>query len=406
MRKIIPFIIVIGLIGATIFIVAQRGQSGNRHTEQAVEQPPTTRTEEIVITEGDTFSTLFDDTTVGAGTVQQWITATADIYDVAKIRQGQTVTLVYDIATDQLQQLVYPINTEEELIITAQVTTAEDGTAQTTWAAERVAIDYEVRVKEVSGTIDSSLYVAALAQGIDERAVIAFGNVFEWEIDFAWQVRQGDQFTFIYEERYRDGQYIMPGAVIAGKFVNAGQSYYAFGYTDATGEAGYYDEAGESIEKVFLKAPLAFKYISSGYTTGRRYVSAFNVSTGHRAIDYAAATGTPVRSVGNGTVTFAGWNGPYGNMISVRHNSTYQTNYAHLSRINVRYGQQVSQSDVIGLVGSTGFSTGPHLHYEMVKNGVKINPLTEELPSSEGLAAEQVDDYLAFIAPLKERLDR
>ena len=155
-----------------------------------------------------------------------------------------------------------------------------------------------------------------------------------------------------------------------------------------------------------MKAPVEFKYISSGFTTGRRYVEAFNVSTGHRAIDYAATAGTPIRSVGDGTVSFSGWNGAYGNMVKVHHNGTYSTNYGHMSKIAVRNGTKVKQGDIIGYVGSTGFSTGPHLHYEMVKNGVKINPLNEVLPPGEALTGESLIKFQEQLKLLKEELDK
>jgi len=155
---------------------------------------------------------------------------------------------------------------------------------------------------------------------------------------------------------------------------------------------------------MFLKAPLSFKYISSGFTTGQRYVAAFDVSTGHRAIDYAATIGTPIRTVGDGTISFAGWNGPYGYMVKVRHNSTYSTNYAHMSKMAVRTGEKVKQGDVIGYVGSTGFSTGPHLHYEMVKNGVKINPLNEVLPPGKPIKEENKERFFNSIKEYQERI--
>ena len=249
------------------------------------------------------------------------------------------------------------------------------------------------------------MYESALAQNIDERAVIGFADAFQWTIDFAWEVRQGDTYKFIYEERYLDGEYIMPGQILAGKFVNAGKDLYAFYYQETAENFGYFDEAGNSAERTFLKAPLAFKYITSGFTTGSRYIAAFNIAPGHRAIDYAATFGTPVRAVGDGTVIFAGWDGSYGYKISVRHNATYTTNYAHLSKFAIKSGQKVSQGQTIGYVGSTGLSTGPHLHYELVKNGTKINPLTEVFPPKEGIKEENKPAYLAVTKDLKEKLD-
>ena len=222
-------------------------------------------------------------------------------------------------------------------------------------------------------------------------------------------IRTGDYFKFIYEERYLDGEYVMPGDILVAKFINDGREYKAY-YLDRAqldennSVGGYYNENGESMQKIFLKAPVSYKYISSGFTTGLRYVQAFDVSTKHRAIDYAAPYGTPIKAVGDGTVVHASWNGGYGNFISIRHNSTYTTNYAHLSKYAVSYGQKVVQGQTIGYVGSTGFSTGPHVHYEMVKHGTKINPQTEDFPSTDGVAEEDQEAFNKIIEKYKEQL--
>lgn len=392
-------ICIIVLSGATFFIW-QKNADGNTFSnlndiEATIESAPTTYTKKVEIAEGSTFSVTMANASVSPATSQAIFTAAEEIYDLSKVRPDRALTLVYDIETDELQQLIYQIDTEEELFVSASTTASS-----TQWFAERIDIPYEVRIKKSTGTIESSMYVAALEADIDERAIIELAEVFQWSVDFALDVRKGDTFEFIYEERYRDGEYVMPGRILAGKYVNAGTPFYAFYFTESEENTGYFDENGNSVQKMFLKAPVAYKYISSGFTTGRRYVQAFNVSTGHRAIDYAASSGTPIRSVGDGTVTYAGWNGPYGNFVTIRHNGTYSTNYAHQSRIAVRVGQKVKQGDTIGYVGSTGFSTGPHLHYEMVKHGTKINPLAEALPPGQEIAEEnksrffdEIQDY-------------
>ncbi|MFA7088388.1 MAG: peptidoglycan DD-metalloendopeptidase family protein, partial [Patescibacteria group bacterium] len=274
------------------------------------------------------------------------------------------------------------------------------------YTATIMPIPYETRIVSKKGNISSSLYEAALEKEIDERAIIALADAFQWSIDFAMDPRVGDTFKFIYEEKYLDDEYIRPGKILAGKYVNSGKEYYVFYFDGEKDNEGYFDEEGNSVQKLFLKAPVAFKYISSGFTTGLRYVEAFNVSTGHRAIDYAAPSGTPIRSVGDGTITMAGWNGSYGYMVSVRHNGTYSTNYAHMSKMAVKKGAKVKQGDIIGYVGSTGFSTGPHLHYEMVKNGIKINPLTEVLPPGKSLNEEIKIIFLEKIKEYKEDLNK
>ncbi len=342
-----------------------------------------------------TFVALLEEEGVPVETALAIYDASKDIYDLAQIRAGKTIDLQTPKGSGGVSRLVYAIDTEDEL----HVESTDEG-----WTAERLNIPYEVRTRTVEGTVESSLYASALAQGIDERAVIAMADVFQWDIDFAQDVRVGDTYKFIYEERWRDGKYAMPGSVMAAKYVNDGTEKTAFLFRGADGEEGYFDKDGRTLKRPFLKAPVAFKYITSGFTTGRRYVAAFNTSTGHRAIDYAASTGTPVRTVGDGTVVSAGWNGPYGNFISIRHNGTFTTNYAHLSRILVKRGQKVTQSDIIGKVGSTGFSTGPHLHYEMVKNGVKINPLKEKFEAGEPIGEADKPAFSETVAKWEGQL--
>ncbi len=354
-------------------------------------------TEKVTVGSGDTYGIVMERAGVNPTDSTAIFVATEGVYDLTSIRLDRTIDLTYGRDSGQLEKLTYQIDSEEVLTVKR----AADAVG---WQAARKPIAYKTSVRAVAGEIESSLYVSGLKQDLDERAIIALADVFQWTIDFVMDVRKGDTYKFIFEERYLDGKYVMPGAVLAAKYVNAGQEHYAFRFTDSSGETGYYDETGESVQRQFLRAPAAFKYISSGFTTGRRYVSAFNVSTGHRAIDYAAPTGTPIRSVGAGTVVRAGWNGPYGNFVSIRHNSTYTTNYAHMSRIMVSYGQKVSQGQTIGLVGSTGFSTGPHLHYEMVKWGTKINPLLEEFPPVKPVADQDRKRYLDEIAPYLEQL--
>jgi murein DD-endopeptidase MepM/ murein hydrolase activator NlpD len=350
----------------------------------APDAAPADRVDTIDIPPQATFGELMTGAGVSAGDAAAIYAASKDVYDLATIHAGKKIDLHHDLASGALTELVYALNGDQELHVRK---------AGEAWAATKETIKYEVKLKSAKGTIASSLYAAGMDQGLDEGAIVALADVFQWTVDFSQDVRVGDTFSFTYEERYRDGKYVMPGDILAAEYVNAGVAHRAYHYTDASGEGGYYDENGNSLRKMFLKAPVAFKYITSGYTTGRRYVSAFNVSTGHRAIDYAAKIGTPIRATADGVVAFAGWDGPYGNKISIRHNSTYSTNYCHQSKFAVKKGQHVVQGQIIGYVGTTGFSTGPHLHYEMVKNGVKINPLKEVFPGTDPI---KEGDKIAF----------
>jgi murein DD-endopeptidase MepM/ murein hydrolase activator NlpD len=363
-------------------------------SEPAAPKAPERPVDRIEIPPQATFSVLMEDAGVSGADTAAIYAAAKEAYDLASIRAGRTIDLYRDAPGGPYVELVYAIDGEEELRV------RKEGE---TWNAAKETIAYDIRLKTVEGKIESSLYAAGLAQGLDERAVIAMAGVFEWTVDFAQDVRVGDTFKFIYEERWRDGAYVMPGNVIAAEYVNDGTTYRGYRFVDSKGTEGYYDEKGMSLKRMFLKAPLAFKYITSGFTTGRRYVAAFNTSTGHRAIDYAASAGTPIRSTADGVVSFSGWDGPYGNKVSVRHNGTYSTNYAHMSKIAVKRGAKVSQGQVIGYVGSTGFSTGPHLHYEMVKNGVKINPMRETFPGTDPVSESE---KAAFEAVVKEWQDK
>ena len=352
--------------------------------------------EKIEILAGDTFGQVAERATLSAKEATTIYEAAKEVYDLAKIKAGAYLELVYDRQTNELLEIVYKIDSEEELVIIVQ--------ADKSFIAQLRPIAYDVEVVHKEAKISDSLYLSALEVGMDEKAIIALAEAFQWSIDFAMDPRVDDTFKVIYEERYLQGEYVRPGKILAARYVNDGTAYELYYFHETDNNEGYFDEEGNSVQKMFLKAPVAFKYISSGFTTGLRYVEAFNVSTGHRAIDYAAPSGTPIRSVGDGTVTFAGWNGPYGYMVSVRHNGTYSTNYAHMSKMAVKKGAKVKQGDVIGYVGSTGFSTGPHLHYEMVRNGVKINPLNEVLPPGKEIGAENKERFLQSITDWQKEL--
>lgn len=406
MKKYFYLVLLIILVGGAF--TANRIFSANQKdvelTEQPVVEVEDPDIEEIVhIESGMTFSDITEMVDLPTSLMQSLYDASKEVYDLVKVRVGRDMVFVFDKDTKELKQLIYPIDTEEEL----HITKSDIGK----WQAERKEIAYETRTKTVEGVIDSSLYESALEQGIDIRAIIDLADVFAWTIDFGMGIRVGDTYKFIYEERYRNGEYVMPGKIIAAKFVNDGkliEGYYFSEGEDEDGNIvdGYYAPDGSSLQKIFLKNPVNFKYISSGFTTGRRYVEAFNVSTGHRAIDYAAAIGTPIRAVGDGTVTFAGWNNQgYGYLTSIRHNSVFSTNYAHQSRMAVSYGQKVTQGQIIGYVGSTGFSTGPHLHFEMVKNGTKINPMTVDIPSDKAVSEDKMEEFKKTLKTWQSKLN-
>ena len=377
-KWLVSGIALIAIIGILLFIESEPKLSfgGNKVV-------PSDTTVKKEIPSGATFSALLRASGIATNTTEALLAAALPVYDVATIKAGKTLDLIFDSTSQNFKGLRYDINTEEQLVIASE-------TSSSSWLAEKIPIEYKVERSSVTGVIEKSLYQTMVDQQIDERLAIELAEVFAWQIDFAGEIQKGDSFKVIYEKRYRDGEYAMPGKIITAAFTNNGEVYQGFYFQGETTEAGYYDENGKSLQKVFLKSPLQYKYISSGYTT-RRFNPILNKYTAHRGIDYAANTGTPAVSVGDGTISQAGWNGDYGLSVTVRHNETYSTVYGHFSSLakGIKRGAKVTQGQVVGYVGSTGLSTGPHLHYEMHKFGSFINPFTEKIP--EGKAVAEVD---------------
>lgn len=255
-----------------------------------------------------------------------------------------------------------------------------------------------------SGTIRSSLFAASDAAGVPDAVAIQIAEVFGGDIDFHRDLRKGDRFSVVYEVLYHEGRAVRSGRVLATEFVNAGKTYQAVWYAGTDSKGGYYTPDGKNLRKAFLRSPLEFSRVSSGF--GMRMHPIMQKWRAHRGIDYAAPSGTRVRSVGDGVVEFAGRQGGYGNMVILRHNGQYSTAYAHLSRIStgLRHGVRVAQGDTIGLVGQTGWATGAHLHYEFRIAGQARNPLTIAMPASLPIAAHEIPAFQRQAAPLAAQL--
>jgi murein DD-endopeptidase MepM/ murein hydrolase activator NlpD len=252
------------------------------------------------------------------------------------------------------------------------------------------------RPKFAHATITSSLFLDGAKQDIPQSTLIELGGLFGWDIDFALDIRQGDEFSLIYEELFLDGERIGFGNILIANFVNRGRELTAIRYEDNKGEAQYYDPSGHSMRKEFLRNPIDFARISSRFNLRRKH-PVLNKFRAHKGTDYAAATGTPIKSTGDGKVIFAGRKGGFGNCVIIQHGSRYQTLYAHLSKFNrkARKGRRVKQGQVIGYVGSTGLATGPHLHFEFRVDGVHRDSLRIKLPKSRSISKDQRKAYKA-----------
>jgi murein DD-endopeptidase MepM/ murein hydrolase activator NlpD len=264
------------------------------------------------------------------------------------------------------------------------------------------------QVKLGSGTIRSSLFAASDEARVPDAIAIQMAEIFAADIDMHRELRRGDTFSVVYESMTADGEPIgwgqATGRVLAAEFVNAGRTHQAVWYRGADGRGAYFDLSGQSKKRAFLASPMEFSRVTSGFAM--RFHPLLKTWRKHNGVDYAAPTGTPVRTVGNGTVDFAGWQNGYGNVVEIRHSNDRSTLYAHLSRIDVKKGQRVDQGARIGAVGSTGWSTGPHLHFEFRVNGDHHDPL-KIAKASEALTlpATARAEFAALAQALQLQLD-
>ena len=244
--------------------------------------------------------------------------------------------------------------------------------------------------------ITSSLFLAGQSAGMEPSLIMELANIFGWDVDFALDIREGDSFSLVYEERYLDGEKLDNGAILAAEFVNQGKKFRAVRYTDLNGNAHFYTPEGDSMRKEFLRTPVDFARISSHFNLKRKHPVLHSIRA-HKGTDYAASKGTPIRSTGDGKVIHAGRKGGYGNAVIVQHGQTYRTLYAHMSKFarGVRAGTRVKQGQVIGYVGSTGLATGPHLHYEFYVNGAVRNPVTVPLPKANAVNRKELARFHA-----------
>ena len=256
------------------------------------------------------------------------------------------------------------------------------------------------------GVIDHSLFVASQRIGLNDEITLRLAQIFQWDIDFVLDIRKGDEFHILYNELYLRDEFIGYGEILAAEFINQGQSYKAARYVDEAGTAGYFSPEGKNMKKAFLRAPVHFSRISSNFNL-KRVHPLWKKAMPHRGIDYAAPTGTPILSAGDGRVTTAGRSRANGNFIVIKHGEQFQTKYLHLSKFarGVRKGQKVSQGQTIGYVGATGWATGPHLHYEFLVNGLHKNPRTVELPDAEPVPEAQLTRFIASVTPALEMLE-
>lgn len=334
----------------------------------------------LKIKSGDTLSALFHRAGFSAQDLANVLAADKD-KNLRKIYPGDTIEF------NSLDGKLNKVRLVRSLLESTVVSRTADGSFKTE-VIKRVP---EAHPAFGAGTITSSLFAAGQNAGLSQGLIMEMASIFGYDIDFALDLREGDQFNVVYEELYLDGKKIGYGNILAANFTNQGKTYTAVRYTDPNNRTSYYRPTGQSLRKAFIRTPVDFARISSHFNLSRKH-PVLNKIRAHKGTDYAAPPGTPIKAAGDGKVIFAGVKGGYGNVVIIQHGQSITTLYAHMQKFakGIRVGTRVEQSQVIGYVGSSGLATGPHLHYEFQVNGAHKNPTTVKLPEAAPVPQQEM----------------
>lgn len=333
--------------------------------------------QELTVRKGDSLAKIFDRAGISASDMNDVLQSGPEAKLLKHIFPGQKLAF----QTNEDGQLI-ALRYEETQLKSTQYSRDEDN-----FVAEKINREPEVRHQFASGSITSSFYKAGLDAGLSDAMILQLADIFGGEIDFVLDLRGSDRFLVMYDEYYLDGKKVGNGPILAASFTNQGDTHQAFRYVYGNGDVGYFTQDGTSMRKTFLRAPLDVLKVSSPFSLSRLH-PLFKTNRPHRGIDYSAPAGTPIYAAGDGRIVQSGFSESNGNFVVIEHNGTYSTKYLHMQKRAVAAGQRVKQHQVIGYVGSTGYATGPHLHYEFLVNGVHTNPATiaSKLPKADRIA--------------------
>lgn len=344
---------------------------------------------ELTVSSGDTLMALLVDAKVGRNDAHAAITAISKLFKPRDLKPGLRVTVSQENSQEgvTLKQVALAVDPKHDIVA------RQDDSG--TFTADTIEHTLKKNVVRAGGVIQSSLYLAGRRADLSPSVLADLIRIFSFDVDFQRDVQPNDTFNLMYERHFDDaGVAVAEGEILIAEMVLSGKRIRMYRYRTKNGETDYFDEKGRSVRKALVLTPIDGARISSGY--GRRRHPILGYTKMHRGIDFAAPRGTPVYAAGHGTVEVAGRNGGYGKYIRIRHNGSYKTAYAHLKGYanGIRKGKRVRQGQVIGYVGSTGRSTGPHLHYEILKNGKQTNPKRLNLPSGRKLAGAELKRFL------------
>ena len=350
------------------------------------------------IKRGDTFGVILERNNLGFSKIYNIAETAKDTFDIRKLQVGKPYTLL--CTNDSLRQpqaFIYQPNKVDYVVI-------EFCDSIVAYKEKKPITIVE---REASGIINDNLSVTMESQGLPYALINDMSDIYAWTIDF-FRLQKGDRFKIVYKQRFiEDSIYAGIESIDAAFFEHRNEGFYAFNYTvDSTKQiSDYFDENTKSLRRTFLKAPVKFSRISSRYNLNRRIAYYGYKRRPHKGTDFAAPIGTPILATANGTVTESTRRGGNGKYVKIKHNATYSTQYLHMSRQAVKKGDYVKQGDVIGYIGMTGNTGGPHVCYRFWKNGKQVDPFREKLPAAESIPENLLEDYRSFIVPLKSQLD-
>lgn len=341
----------------------------------------------VAVAPGDTLMQLLTEAGAEPSDSQAAISALNAKFNPRKLKVGQEITLTFE-RNDADSYRLFELSLSPSIEREVNVTRHDAG-----FRANETIREFNVDRARVAGTIDDSLYNAGTAAGLNNTLLSEFIRIFSYDVDFQREVQPGDRFELFFDRHYDDnGRTVKTGRIAAAAMTLSGRElrYYFYQPSDG-GDADYFTPAGSSVRKALLRTPIDGARLTSGF--GMRHHPILGFSLMHKGVDFGALTGTPIQAAGDGVVDLAGWNGAYGQYVRIKHGNGYATAYAHMSRLGVKTGQRVRQGQIIGAVGTTGRSTGPHLHYEVMQNGRQINPTGVRFPSGRKLDGKEFERF-------------
>ncbi len=374
--SLIRIVFAAALLG-TIGLLGQGIRASLAETPPEFDVPPEPRALVDVthheVQSGETFGGIM--AKHGISGVPSLLQAARPFFDLSRIRVGRTLVIRRLKATMAPLSVRYPLDEDSTLVLWPAA-------AGATADVETVTYDRAITRRIIS--VESTLWEAAMAAGLRPGDIVRLSRIFQWEVDFNTELRAGARVILVADELLSHGEAVRLDDYHAVRLENDGRAYTALRHVDAKGQADWYGPDGEATKRPFLRSPLEFSRVTSSFTR-KRFHPVLKRNRAHLGTDFGAPRGTPIRSVGDGVVVHAGTSGGYGKLVKISHPGPYGTRYAHMSRIKVKRGQRIKQGQIIGTVGSTGLATGPHLHYEFLKNGRQVNPMTVKLPTTRPL---------------------